>query len=135
VDPYLIEDTYRALLKAAARGLLHSSGSRHFARDGAGDGAAVRRPVPEPSLSFAAFTDTHIGQKLLRPQWGYAKYLDRLADDIMDNALPCEFVVHLGDGAYNKTAFVNGVGLPKAADAYRDNLKAFLVSHLHVQFH
>lgn len=91
-------------------------------------------PAPEPSLNFAAFTDTHVGQELLKPQWGYAKHLDRLADDIMDNALPCEFVVHLGDGAYNKTAFVNGVGLPKTADAYKDNFKAFLVSHLHLPF-
>ena len=45
----------------------------------------------EDSMSFAAFTDTHVGQHTRSPQWGYADYLDRLAIDIMDNTLPCEF--------------------------------------------
>ena len=76
-------------------------------------------PVPEsePSMNFAAFTDTHVGQQLRSPNWDYAQHLDKLAGDIMDNTLPCDFVVHLGDGAFNSTAFVNGVGLP-------DNLKS-----------
>ena len=69
-------------------------------------------PASEPSMNFAAFTDTHVGQQVRSPGWDYAQHLDRLADDIMDNTLPCEFAVHLGDGAFNATAFVNGVGLP-----------------------
>ena len=92
-------------------------------------------PTPEESMSFAAFTDTHVGQKTRKPQWGYADHLDLLADDVMDNTLPCEFVVHLGDGALNKTAFVNGVGLPKTMDPYKNNFKAFLVSHVKQPFH
>ncbi len=90
---------------------------------------------PELSMSFAAFTDTHVGQSIRSPKWGYADYLDRLAGDIMDNTLPCEFVVHLGDGAYDNTAFVNGVRLPKTVDPYKSNFKAFLVSHLNLPFH
>ena len=90
-------------------------------------------PARQSSLSFAAFTDTHVGGQAIRPQWGYAKHLDRLADEMMDKASPCEFVVHLGDGANNKTPFVNGVGLPKALEPY--NFKALLVSHLHLPFH
>jgi len=89
----------------------------------------------EDSLSFAAFTDTHVGQSIRSPKWGYAEYLDRLALDIMDNALPCEFVVHLGDGAYDNTAFVNGVGLPERWNQTRNNFNAFLLSHLNLPFH
>jgi hypothetical protein len=66
----------------------------------------------------------------------YADHLDHLADDIKENTLPCEFVVHLGDGAFNATAFVNGVGLPDNLKSdYRNNLKDFLVSHLNLPFH
>jgi hypothetical protein len=92
-------------------------------------------PAPEHSMSFAAFTDTHVGQRTQKPLWGYADYLDRLADDIMDSTPPCEFVVHLGDGASDNTAFVNGVGLPKTMDPYKNNFKAFLLSHLNLPFH
>ena len=73
-------------------------------------------PATEPSLNFAAFTDTHVGQSYRSPNWDYAQHLDKLAGDIMERTLPCDFAVHLGDGAFNATAFVNGVGLP-------DNLK------------
>lgn len=93
------------------------------------------RPAPEPSLSFAAFSDTHVGQRHQKPSWGYADFLDRLADDIMDHTLPCEFVVHLGDGANDNTAFVNGVGLPPGWDPVRDNLKAVLISRLNLPLH
>jgi len=89
----------------------------------------------EDSMSFAVFTDTHVGQHTHNEKWGYADYLDSLAIDIMDNALPCEFVVHLGDGAYDNTAFVNGIGLPEPINHYKNNLKAFLVSHLNLPFH
>ena len=87
------------------------------------------------SMSFAAFTDTHIGQRTRNDKWGYADYLDRLAQDIMDNTLPCEFVVHLGDGSNDNTAFVNGVGLPESMNSAKNNFKAFLVSHLNLPFH
>ena len=87
------------------------------------------------SMSFAAFTDTHVGQGTRNDKWSYADYLDRLALDIMDNTLPCEFVVHLGDAANDNTAFVNGVGLPGPINQYKNNFKAFLVSHLNLPFH
>ena len=53
-------------------------------------------PASEPSMNFAAFTDTHVGQSHRSPNWDYAQHLDKLADDIMERTLPCEFVVHLG---------------------------------------
>jgi hypothetical protein len=87
-------------------------------------------------MNFAAFTDTHVGQHVRSPNWDYAQHLDRLAEDIMNNTLPCEFVVHLGDGAFNSTAFVNGVGLPdNLKSSYKNNLKDFLISHVNVPFH
>src|SRR5262245_38658116 len=93
-------------------------------------------PASEPSMNFAAFTDTHVGQQVRSPNWDYAQHLDRLADDIMDATLPCEFAVHLGDGAFNATAFVNGVGLPDNLKSnYKNNLKDFLISHLNLPFH
>jgi hypothetical protein len=93
-------------------------------------------PASEPSMNFAAFTDTHVGQHMRSPNWDYAQHLDLLAKDIMDNTLPCEFVVHLGDGAFNSTAFVNGVGLPdNLKSSYKNNLKDFLISHVNVPFH
>lgn len=93
-------------------------------------------PASEPSMNFAAFTDTHVGQHVRSPNWDYAQHLDRLADDIMDHTLPCEFAVHLGDGAFNSTAFVNGVGLPdNLKSSSRNNLKDFLISHLNLPFH
>lgn len=104
-------------------------------------GMAVARPgngvetAAPKSLSFAAFTDTHVGQSIRSPKWGYAEYLDRLAQDIMDGVLPCEFVVHLGDAAYDNTAFVNGVGLPERWNQTKNNLNAFLLSHLNLPFH
>ena len=94
-----------------------------------------RAEKADDSMSFAAFTDTHVGQQIRSPKWGYADYLDLLAQDIMDAAVPCEFVVHLGDGAYDNTAFVNGIGLPKSVDPYKSNFKAFLLSHLNLPFH
>ncbi|HKW02273.1 MAG TPA: metallophosphoesterase [Vicinamibacterales bacterium] len=93
-------------------------------------------PASEPSMNFAAFTDTHVGQQLRSPNWDYAEHLDLLADDVMNNTLPCEFVVHLGDGAFNSTAFVNGVGLPDNLKSnYKNNLKDFLISHVNLPLH
>src|SRR6185295_6046157 len=93
-------------------------------------------PASEPSMNFAAFTDTHVGQQMRSPNWDYAQYLDKLAGDIMDSTLPCDFAVHLGDGAFNSTAFVNGVGLPDNLKSnYKNNLKDFLFSHLNLPLH
>lgn len=93
-------------------------------------------PATEPSMNFAVFTDTHVGQQVRSPTWDYAQHLDKLADDIMDKTLPCEFVLHLGDGALNTTAFVNGVGLPDNLKSnYRNNFKEYLVSHLNLPLH
>jgi hypothetical protein len=93
-------------------------------------------PATEPSMNFAAFTDTHVGQKTRSPNWDFAEHLDLLGDDIMNNTLPCEFAVHLGDGAFNSTAFVNGVGLPDNLKAnYRNNFADFFVSHLNLPLH
>jgi hypothetical protein len=93
-------------------------------------------PATEPSMNFAAFTDTHVGQKTRSPNWDFAEHLDLLGDDIMNNTLPCEFAVHLGDGAFNSTAFVNGVGLPDNLKSnYKNNFADFLVSHLNLPFH
>ncbi|HEX5070614.1 MAG TPA: metallophosphoesterase [Vicinamibacterales bacterium] len=93
-------------------------------------------PASEPSMNFAAFTDTHVGQSYRSPNWDYAQHLDKLADDIMERTLPCDFVVHLGDGAFNATAFVNGVGLPdNLKGSYKNNFKAYLLSHLNLPLH
>jgi len=87
------------------------------------------------SMSFAAFTDTHVGQGTRNDKWGYAEYLDRLAQDIMENTLPCEFVVHLGDGSNDNTAFVNGVGLPEPINQIKNNFSAYFLSHLNLPLH
>src|SRR5262245_14506637 len=93
-------------------------------------------PASEPSMNFAAFTDTHVGQRNRSPNWDHTEYLDKLADDIMERTLPCEFVVHLGDASYNSTMFVNGVGLPDNLKSdYKNNFKDYLVSHLNLPFH
>jgi hypothetical protein len=93
-------------------------------------------PATEPSMNFAAFTDTHVGQWNRSPNWDYAEHLDKLADDIMERTMPCDFVVHLGDGAYNSTMFVNGVGLPDNLKSNsKANLKDYLISHLNLPFH
>src|SRR5690349_15615402 len=36
-------------------------------------------PATEPSMNFAAFTDTHVGQQMRSPNWDYAQHLDKLA--------------------------------------------------------
>ena len=93
-------------------------------------------PASEPCMNFAALTDTHVGQWNRSPNWDFAQHLDKLAGDIMDNTLPCDFCVHLGDGSYNSTMFVNGVGLPENMKSnYKNNFKDYLVRHLNLPFH
>ena len=50
------------------------------------------------AITFAAFTDTHVGVQVEHQGRGMAEHLDSLAKDIMNNTVPCDFVVHLGLG-------------------------------------
>jgi hypothetical protein len=84
-------------------------------------------------MSFAAFTDTHIGARM-SINWGMADYLDEIAQDIMDNTDPCDFVVHLGDQVMYTTAQVQGEGLPSQYDQYLNNLKAYLIEHVNMPY-
>ena len=61
-----------------------------------------------------------------------ADYIDELAGDIMNNTLPCDFTVHLGDIVMHSTAFVEGEGLPLGPDPYLNNLKAYLIQHINM---
>jgi hypothetical protein len=83
-------------------------------------------------LSFAAFTDTHIGSRYQMPFFGIADHLDYLGEDLVDVTNKLDFVVHLGDIVNHNTAQVNGQGLPWYVDQYRNNLKAYLISHLNL---
>ena len=73
-------------------------------------------------MSFAAFTDTHIGARI-STSWGMADHLDEIAQDIMDNTDPVDFVVHLGDMVMYSTAHVESEGLPSQYDPYLNSLK------------
>ena len=86
------------------------------------------------AISFAAFTDTHIGAKIEVPSWGMADYLDVLAQDVMNNTPPCDFVVHLGDIVMHSTAYVEGEQLPSQYDQYVNNFKAYMLQHVNMPF-
>jgi len=86
-------------------------------------------------LSFAAFSDTHIGAKYEYPQYIMANYLDRIGDDLTENTNLLDFTIHLGDIINHNTAQINGIGLPFYANQYKNNLKAYLVSHINLPFH
>lgn len=92
-----------------------------------------------PQLSFAVFADTHIGARYQYPSIlsGYevADYLDRLGDDLVDTTNLLDFAVHLGDIVNHNTGHVNGVGLPWYVNQYKNNLKAYLISHVNLPFH
>jgi predicted phosphodiesterase len=83
-------------------------------------------------LSFAAFTDTHIGARYQQPFYDTADYLDQLSEDLVDTTTPLDFVIHLGDMVNHNTAQVNGEGLPWYVDQYRNNLKAYLIHHVNL---
>ena len=85
-------------------------------------------------VNFAAFTDTHIGGKIETPSWGMADYLDILAQDVMNNTVPCDFVVHLGDIVMHSTAYVEGEQLPSQYDQYMNNFKAYMLQHVNMPF-
>ncbi len=84
-------------------------------------------------ISFAAFTDTHIGAAI-ETSWGMADHLDDLAQDIMNNTVPCDFVVHLGDIIMHSTAYVEGESLPPQYNQYINNHKAFLLQHVNMPY-
>ena len=77
-------------------------------------------------LSFAAFTDTHIGAKYQYPLYGMADHLDQLGEDLVDATNLLDFAVHLGDIVNHNTGQVNGIGLPWYVNQYKNNLKAYL---------
>jgi hypothetical protein len=91
--------------------------------------------VEKTQVSFAAFTDTHIGAKYQYPLYGIAGHLDELGEDLTDATNLLDFAVHLGDIVNHNTAQVNGEGLPWFVNQYMNNLKAFLVSHVHIPFY
>ncbi len=86
-------------------------------------------------LSFAALTDTHIGASYQNPFFDTADHLDQLSQDLVDATNQLDFVVHLGDIVNHNTAQVNGEGLPKIVNQYKNNLKAYLISHLNLPFY
>jgi len=86
-------------------------------------------------LSFAAFTDTHIGAKYQDPFFDIADHLDQLGEDLVDATNQLAFAVHLGDIVNHNTAQVNGEGLPWYVNQYRNNLKASFISHINLPFY
>ncbi len=86
-------------------------------------------------LSFAAFSDTHIGAKYEYPLYKMADYLDKIGDDLVENTNLLDFSIHLGDIINHNTAQINGVGLPFYVNQYKNNLKAYLISHINLPFH
>lgn len=85
-------------------------------------------------LSFAAFTDTHTGNRYQNPLYGTADHLDRLGEDLVNATNLLDFAVHLGDIVNHNTAQVNGRDLPWFVNQYKNNVKAFLISHVNVPF-
>jgi Calcineurin-like phosphoesterase len=86
-------------------------------------------------LSFAAFADTHIGAKYQNPLYGMAGYLDHLGEDLVNGTNLLDFAVHLGDIVNHNTGHVNGIGLPWYVNQYKNNLKAYLISHINLPFY
>ncbi len=92
-------------------------------------------PAQKTQLSFAAFTDTHIGATYQDPFFDSADHLDKIGDDLVDATNQLDFVVHLGDIVNHNTAQVNGERLPLFVNQYKNNLKAYLISHLNLPFY
>ena len=86
-------------------------------------------------LSFAAFSDTHIGAKYEYPQYAVARHLDKIGKDLVENTNLLDFSIHLGDIINHNTAQINGEGLPFLANQYKNNLKAYLINNLNLPFH
>lgn len=86
-------------------------------------------------LSFAAFSDTHIGSRYQYPLYRMADHLDLIGEDLVDSTNLLDFAVHLGDIINHNTGHVNGVGLPWYVNQYKNNLKAYLISRINLPFH
>jgi len=92
--------------------------------------------VPQKTqVSFAAFTDTHIGTRYQNPLYRTSGHLDNLGEDLVNSTNLLDFTIHLGDIIHHNTGQVNGRGLPWLVNQYKNNLKAFLISHIHVPFY
>lgn len=91
--------------------------------------------LQKSQLSFAVFTDTHIGTRYQNPLYRTADYLDRLGEDLVDSTNLLDFAVHLGDIVHRNTAQVNGIGLPWYVNQYKNNVKAYFISHVHLPLH
>ena len=91
--------------------------------------------MQKDQLSFAVFTDTHIGARYQYPWYRMADHLDDLGDDLTEQTSKLDFALHLGDIINHNTAQVNGVRLPWFVNKYKNNLQRFLLSHLHLPFH
>ena len=91
--------------------------------------------LQNPQVSFAAFTDTHIGARYQDPFYDMANHLDQLGEDLVDATNRLDFVVHLGDIVNHNTAQVHGEGLPWIVNQYRNNLKAYIISHVNLPFY
>ncbi|TRO54290.1 metallophosphoesterase [Candidatus Bathyarchaeota archaeon] len=85
-------------------------------------------------MNFAAFADTHIGVHYEHNGRGMADHLDSLAKDIMNNTVPCDFVLHLGDIVMHSTAVIEGENLPAHRDPYYNNFKAYMLQHINMPF-
>jgi len=86
-------------------------------------------------LSFAAFTDTHIGAKYQYPFFDIAGHLDNLGSDLADATNLLDFAVHLGDIVNHNTGHVNGLDLPWYVNQYKNNLKAYFISKINLPLH
>lgn len=86
-------------------------------------------------LSFAVFTDTHIGTTYQNPLFRTARYLDLLGEDLVESTNLLDFAVHLGDIVHHNTAHVNGISLPWYVNQYKNNLKAYFIEHIHIPLH
>jgi hypothetical protein len=86
-------------------------------------------------ISFAAFSDTHIGAKYEYPRFAMANHLDKIGDDLIENTNLLDFSIHLGDIINHNTAQINGRDLPFYVNQYKNNLKAYLIEHINLPFH
>jgi len=86
-------------------------------------------------LSFAAFTDTHIGVRHQNPYWRSADYLNLIGKDLVDSTNKLDFAINLGDIIHRTTGHVNGEELPWHVNQYYNNMKAYYVSNINLPFH
>ena len=91
--------------------------------------------INKNQLSFAAFADTHIGARYQYPWYRLADHLDKLGNDLTEHTNPLDFAINLGDIINHNTAQVNGIDLPLLVNQYKNNLKAYHISTIHLPFH